>query len=110
MLDENESALMLDDIVHDALTTVEAPLSKLFAHYDSFRINQALRQLNLVNAEYAPVPDDPKALFQQWEREWTDAVFEARDRLLNCAAFADVTSLADRIPINDKLGAFNRTV
>ena len=84
---------MLDDIVLDALATIEAPLSQLFAHYDSFRIDQALRQqLNLVNAEYAPAPDDPEALLRQWEREWSDDVFKQRARLLNSAELANVAS------------------
>lgn len=102
VLDENASAIMLDDIVQDALATVEAPLSQLFAHYDSFRIDQALRQLNLINAEYAPAPDDPETLFRQWEREWSDDVFKARDQLLGCEEFADIETLAP-IPIDDKL-------
>ena len=102
VLDENESAILLDDIVLDALATVEAPLSKLFAHYDSFRIEGALRQLNLVNAEYAPATDDAEALFQQWEREWSDDVFEARRRLLDSAELANVVS-ASPAPNEDKL-------
>ncbi|MCY4062667.1 MAG: UvrD-helicase domain-containing protein [Chloroflexi bacterium] len=102
VLDENESAILLDDIVHDVLATIKAPLSQLFAHYDSFRIEGALRQLNLVNAELAPVPDDPDALFRQWEREWSDEVFKVRDRLLNSAELSNVVS-AGPAPNEDKL-------
>ncbi len=102
VLDENESAILLDNVVLDALATIEAPLSRLFAHYDSFRIDQALRQLNLVNAEYAPLPDDPEALFRQWEREWSAAVLEARDQLRNSPELANVIS-AGLAPEEDKL-------
>lgn len=102
VLDENESAILLDDIVHDALATIKAPLSALFAHYDSFKIAEALRQLNLVNAEYAPVPDDPEELFQQWEQEWSVEIFKARERLLQSAAQADLLP-AGPAPPNDKL-------
>ncbi len=102
VLDENESAIILDDIVLDALATVDAPLSELFAHYDSFRIDGALRQLNLVNAEYAPAPDDPEALFQQWEREWRDDVLKARDQVLNSAELSNVAA-AGPAPAEDKL-------
>ncbi|MCY3914383.1 MAG: UvrD-helicase domain-containing protein [Chloroflexi bacterium] len=102
VLDENESAIMLGDIVLDALTSIEAPLSQLFAHYDSFRIDQTLRQLNLINAEYAPAPDDPEALFRKWEREWSDDVFKARGQLLDCEELTGTETLAP-IPIGDKL-------
>ena len=62
VLDENESAILLDDIVHDALATIEAPLSALFAHYDAFRDRRRrCGGLSLVSAEYAPLTDDPDA-------------------------------------------------
>ena len=102
VLDENESAILLNDIVLDALATIEAPLSKLFAHYDSFRIDAALRQHNLVNAEYAPVPDDPEELFRQWEREWCDSVFEARRQLLASEELAELVT-GGAAPDEDKL-------
>ena len=102
VLDENESAILLDDIVHDVLATIEAPLSTLFAHYDSFRIDDALRQLDLVNTEYAPVPDDPEALFQLWQREWSAAVFDARRKLLDCDELGAIETVV-ALPADDKL-------
>ncbi len=102
VLDENESAILLDDIVHDALATIEAPLSALFAYYDSYRIDGALRQLNLVNAEYAPAPEDPEELFRLWQREWSDGVFNAQRQLLDCAELAALALLV-ALPTDDKL-------
>jgi len=102
VLDENDSAILLDDVVHDVLATIEAPLSALFAHYDAFKIEEALRQPSLVNAEYAPVPEDADALFRQWEREWSDAVFDARRKLLDSAAMAALAE-ASGAPEEDKL-------
>ena len=102
VLDENDSAILLGDIVYDALAAIEAPLSTLFAHYDSFKIDEALRNLNLVNAEYAPVPAEPEALFELWQREWREAVFEARRQLLDCDERAAIASLGTP-PANDKL-------
>lgn len=103
ILDENDSAILLNDVVHDVLATIEVPLSALFAHYDAFKIEEALRQPSLVIAEYAPVPDDAEALFRQWEREWCDAVFDTRRRLFNCAELTALDSL-DVMPADDKLG------
>ncbi|MDE2774605.1 MAG: UvrD-helicase domain-containing protein [Chloroflexota bacterium] len=102
VLDENDSAILLDDVVHDVLATIEAPLSTLFAHYDAFKIDEALRQPSLVNAEYAPVPEDADALFRQWEREWSDAVFDARRKLLGSADMAALAE-ASGAPEEDKL-------
>ena len=102
ILDENESAILLDDVVYDALATIEAPISALFAHYDSFQINAALRDFHLINADFARLPSDPEALFEQWQGEWSEAVFEARDRLLKSAEQAALAS-AGPAPEEDKL-------
>ena len=102
VLDENESAILLDDVVSDVLATIEAPLSSLFAHYDSYRIESALRQSNLVNAAFASLPDDPEALFQIWEGEWYHSVFEARRLLLGRRELAAMDSLG-ALPLDDKL-------
>ncbi len=102
VLDENESAMLLDDIADDVLVTIERPLSTLFAHYDAFRIENALRQMSLVNAECAPVPDDPEELLCLWDAQWSEDVLEARDRLLKSAGLAELAS-AGPAPEEDKL-------
>lgn len=102
VLDENDSAILLDDAVQDTLAAIEAPSSALFAHYDAYRIEDALRQPSLINAEYAPVPDDPDELFRQWEREWSGSVFCAREKLLNSADMAALAA-AGPAPEEDKL-------
>ena len=104
VLDEVDSAILLDDIVSETLATIEAPLSRLFANYDAFRIEAALRRLDLVNAEYPPAPDEPDALFRQWEREWSAKTFAARDQLRNSAALAELVAAAPA-PDQDKLAA-----
>lgn len=104
VLDENESAILLDDIVQDLLATIEAPLSSLFANYDAFIIEGELRRLSLVNAEYPPAPDDPDELFRQWESEWSAEVNEARAGLLASAEASDVPQ-AGPAPHEDKLAA-----
>ena len=102
VLDENDSAILLDNAVQDTLAALDAPLSALFAHYDAFKIEEALRQPSLVNAEYAPVPEDPEELFGLWEREWSDAVFDARRKLLDSADMAALAE-ASGAPEEDKL-------
>ena len=102
VLDEYESAILLDDVVYHALATIKAPASALFAHYDSFQINAALRDHSLVNADIARLPSDPEALFQQWHRKWSEEVFKARDRLLKSAELAALAS-AGPAPEEDKL-------
>ncbi len=103
VLDENESAMLLDDVVDDALASLHAPLTRLYAHYDAFRIEDALRQLNLVNSERPPLPADPEALFQAWRRQWAELVFKARDRLLESPEALAVRRTIP--PPKDKLGA-----
>lgn len=102
VLDENEAAMLLDDIADDVLAKIEAPLSKLFAHYDAFRIENALKQMSVINAEYAPMPDDPEELFRSWEAQWSKDVLEAREQLLECAQLAELAS-AGSAPEEDKL-------
>jgi ATP-dependent helicase/nuclease subunit A len=102
VLDENESAMLLDDIADDVLTTIEKPLTTLFAHYDAFHIEAALKQMSLVNAEYAPPPDDLEALFRQWQAQWSADVLAARDRLFASAELAELASLGPA-PEEDKL-------
>ncbi len=102
VLDENESALLLEDIADDVLAAIQAPLSTLFAHYDAFRIENTLKQMSLINAEYAPVPEDPEELFKSWEAEWSAAALEARDKLLASAELAELAS-AGPAPEEDKL-------
>ena len=104
VLDENDSAMLLDDIVHDLLATIEAPLSRLFAHYDAFMIESLLRRLSLVNAEYAPAPADPEALFRLWEREWEKGAFETRSHLLDSPEVADIPPVRPALE-EDKLAA-----
>ena len=104
VLDENESAMLLDDIADDVLAAIKAPLSSLYAHYDSFRIDDVLKKMSLVNAEYGPVPDDPEELFRRWEAQWTADVLDARDRLLAKAELAELAS-AGPAPEEDKLAA-----
>ena len=101
MLDENESAILLDDIVQDALAALDAPLSRLFANYDAFVIEGELRRLSLVNAEFPPMPADPDELFCQWEGEWSEAVFSERTRLLESVEIPE----AGPAPEEDNLAA-----
>ena len=102
VLDENDSAILLEDVVQDTLASLAAPLSTLFAHYDAFRIQHTLREHALINAEVAPISDDPEALWRQWNEEWADAVFEARGSLLNCSELAALDALGAGPP-TDKL-------
>ncbi|MCY3977953.1 MAG: UvrD-helicase domain-containing protein [Chloroflexi bacterium] len=102
VLDENESALLLNDIVDDVLAAIQAPLSTLFAHYDAFRIENTLKQMSLINAEYAPVPEDPEELFSFWEEEWSAVITKTRDQLLASAELAELAS-AGPAPEEDKL-------
>ena len=44
VLDENDSAILLDDTVQDTLAAIDVPLSALFAHCDAFKIEETLRR------------------------------------------------------------------
>ena len=103
VMDENDSAILLDDIVDDVLASIQAPLSALFAQYDSFRIENTLKQINLTNTDHPQVPDDPEALFRQWEQEWADAVYGARQGLLSSEDALAIETLPS-VPMDDKLG------
>ena len=102
VLDENESAMLLDDIADDLLATIQAPLSTLFAHYDAFRIENTLKQMSLINAEYEPAPADPEMLIRLWETQWSEVVIEARDQLLASTELAEF-AVAGPAPEEDKL-------
>ena len=104
VLDENEAAILLDDTVDDVLATLEAPLSSLFAEYDGFMIERALKQAGLINSQYPPPPTDADAVFQTWEQGWRDDVLRARHELLNGDEFREFETLPD-VPGRDRLGA-----
>ncbi|MDE2749821.1 MAG: UvrD-helicase domain-containing protein [Chloroflexota bacterium] len=99
VMDENEAAILLDDTVDDVLAAVEAPVSRLFAHYDAFMIENALKQPSLINAGYEPPPADAEALFQRWESHWSEDVVHERRKLLSCAELA---ALAPAGPASDE--------
>ena len=100
VLDEIEAAIMLDDVVADALADIQPPASKLFAHYDAWKIEAALKQMSLVNADYPPPPDTADALFARWMGEWEAELMIQREGLINSAA---ALRALDYLPAGDKL-------
>ncbi len=102
VLDEIEAAILLDEIVDDVLASIEAPLASLFAQYDAYRIEQALKQMNLVNGDCPIADDDPEALFRLWEQQWAELAFDARQGLL-CSDEAAAIEALEYLPVKDKL-------
>ena len=101
VLDEVEAALILDDVVADVLADIKPPASKLFAHYDAPKIELALKQMSLVNADYPP-PADPEALFARWMATWEAETMAERRRLLDSAEATALGALP-YLPVADKL-------
>ena len=81
VLDETEAAIMLDEAVEDVLAQIDAPSASLFAHYDSFRIEGALKRMSLIHADYPPAAD-PELIMAGWSEDWAGLVFAERERLL----------------------------
>ena len=104
VLDEVEAAIMLGEVVDDMRSSMTTPISKLFAQYDDFRIVEVLNQLDLVNRDLPPLANSPVQLLGRWEREWSNNVMVARERL---AQSYESTALDELlvIPADDKLGA-----
>ena len=102
VLDETEAAILLDEVVADALASIEAPLASLFAQYDGYRIDQALKQMNLVNSDYPIADDDPEAVLGLWAQQWDELAFDERQRLLHSDEVKAIEAL-EFLPANDKL-------
>ena len=102
VLDETEAAIILDEVVSDVLGDIKPPSSMLFAHYDAFKIEAALKQMSLVNADYPPPAADPEAIFAGWIRQWEEELSAERQRLI---ASAEVNALRaiEYLPAGDKL-------
>ncbi len=99
VLDEVEAAIMLDDVVADLLADIKPPGSKLFAHYDAFKIEAALKQMSLVNADYPPPPENP---FGRWMDEWAAETMAERERLIDSA---EALRALAYLPAGDMLSA-----
>ena len=102
VLDETEAAILLDEIVGDVLAAIKAPVSKLFARYDAFKIEAALKQMSLVNGSYPPLDGDAEAHFAIWLQRWQEGVFAERQRLLGSSEAHDLQSI-EYLPAADKL-------
>ncbi len=104
VLDETEAAMLLSDAVADALADIQPPLAKLFAQVDAYRIEKALKDAKLVNAELPILPTDVEGLLAQWRAQLDKSLLAARDSLLRLDEASALRKLA-RIPADDKLGA-----
>ena len=102
VLDETEAGIMLADAVSDSLADIESPLAGLFARYDPFVIDSALKNMALVNADYPPLPSDPARLMEIWQAQWGEALLRERDNLMRSDDCDAVTQL-DMPPPGDKL-------
>ena len=102
VLDEIEAAILLDEVVDDVLSDLNPPVSKLFAHYDGFKIEAALKQMSLVNADYPPPASEPDLIFARWTDEWEELLAKEVQRLLNSPE-ADAVRELDYLPAPDKL-------
>ncbi len=101
LLDETDAAILLDDVVSDTLAELDAELSLLFAHYDGFKIEAALKQMSLLNAEY-PAPGDHGATFATWMADWEARAQIERARLIGSDQVKALGAI-DALPGNDKL-------
>ena len=101
VLDEIEAAIMLDDVVEDVLADIKPPVSELFAHYDAWKIEAALKQMSLVSADYPP-PAGPEDLFARWMESFNAKTMAERGRLIDSDEAAALVKLAN-LPAEDKL-------
>lgn len=102
VLDEIEAAIMLDEVVGDVLAEVKPPVSLLFAYYDAYKIDAALKQISLVNADYPAPSNDSDAIFAQWTKQWEDALRSERQRLIDSEE-VDALHTIEFLPADDKL-------
>ena len=103
VLDEIESAILLENTVEDVLEALEPELLRLFAYYDSDKILKSLCDLELASMALpaeAPYPDD---MLRKWRQQWSEALRLPLQRFLQDE---DVMFLREgaQYPANDKLG------
>ena len=103
VLDETEAAILLSDVVDDALADIQPPQARLFAHVDAWRIAAVLKDSQLLNAELPPMPADAEALLAQWRAQADESLLDARDALLSMDEVEPLQAL-EHIPARDKLG------
>ena len=103
VLEETEAALLLSDIVEDALAEVPPPQAQLFAQVDAWRIAAVLNDSQLLNAELPPMPPDAETLLAKWRAQVDESLLQARDELLRTDEVAALRRLS-HIPARDKLG------
>ena len=65
-------------------------------------IERALKQVGLINAEYAPPPADSDEVFRQWEQAWREDALRQRDHLLQSPVLAALAATGPA-PEEDKL-------
>ena len=103
VLDEIESAILLENTVEDVLEALEPELLRLFAYYDSDKILKSLCDLELASMALpaeAPYPDD---MLRKWRQQWSEALRLPLQRFFQDE---DVMFLREdtQYPANDKLG------
>ncbi len=103
VLDEVEAKILLEDIVGDTLSALEPPLTSLFSAYESRKVIETLVDPNLINSRFDEIPADPQAIIDEWEKQWAQAVQEAKSALLTSDE-ADAVQSNFPYPDNDKLG------
>ena len=101
VLDASEAAIMLDEAVSDTLAQVEAPVSSLFAHYDPFIIEAAIKRTALDSTEHDSL-DDPDAIFARWLEQAAEAVYAEQQRLLESSEALALNDIG-YLPAGDKL-------
>lgn len=106
VLDETDSAILLDDVVDDVLKDIalgdaEDPVIELFREYDTRSIRHVLTQPEMLTMAFPAWPDD---LLASWQAEWWQNVARS------IAAFrSQVVTRGDFTPADDNLGDRWRT-
>ena len=103
VLDETEAQILIEKAVEDVLQRLDPNWLALFAAYDARKISDTLHRAELVNADLPDTAPDSAELFDQWQRQWSDCVIQARDRILNCEAVQQLQGYGN-FPVDDKLG------
>ena len=103
VLDEVEAAIHLETVIDGVLQTLDPKLLALFTHYDSYLISETLARFDLINAEYPKTAPQIDELMEQWHTQWSHAVFEARDLLVDSREVVNVRDSSVSVP-NDALG------
>ena len=103
VLDEVEAAILLETMVGDVINALDPAVLGLFAAYDNYQITREVARMDLINAELPKPLPTADELLERWQARWSDAVLQARDRLLESEEIRRLQEMLHDLP-DDALG------